>query len=56
MSSLRECGYFWKDVLNDDNHPQHRCGDQFMHAGAHVCQVLVRKPDGTREVCGALRN
>lgn len=54
--SLSECGFFWKDILNNPDHSQHRCGDQFMHTGAHVCQVVIKRADGSKEVCGALRN
>ncbi len=54
--SARECGFFWKDGANTNEHPQHRCGDQFMHTDAHICQVVIKKADGSREVCGAMRN
>lgn len=52
-----QCGFYWTDVLNrEPEHPQHRCTDQFMHKGIHMCGTTYKDPKTGKSVyCGAIR-
>ena len=55
MAHFDACGHGWVDVLNNREHPRHRCSGMFMHSGRHVCKVKYRDSLGNMVSCGAIK-
>jgi len=55
MAHFDACGHGWVDVLNNREHPRHRCSGMFMHSGRHVCNVKYRDSLGNMVSCGAIK-